>query len=73
METPVKYEVDKPIYPDNKREQVLKSAYFQRVASTADSMIMAGGPPPDLAEFDDLIENAIAFTDQLIERVGEKL
>lgn len=75
METPVKYQVDKPIYPENKREQVLKCAYYQAVASTADSMITAGGlyPVPDRQNFEFVIDAAIAFTDQLIEKVGEKM
>lgn len=75
METPVKYQVGKPIYPQNKREQVLHSAYFQAVASTADSMIMGGGlyPVPDTHNLEFVIDAAIAFTDQLIEKVGQKL
>jgi hypothetical protein len=49
------------------REQVLQSAYFHRVASTADSMIMAGWGKNLV--YEELIEEAIAFTDRLIERV----
>jgi hypothetical protein len=75
METPVKYQVGKPIYPKNKREQVLNSAYYQAVASTADAMLTAGGlyPVPDRQNFEWVIDAAIAFTDQLIEKVGERL
>ena len=75
METPVKYQVGKPIYPKNKREQVLNSAYYQAVASTADSMITAGGlyPVPDTQNLEVVIEMAIAFTDLLIEKVGQKI
>ena len=70
METPVKYQVDKPIYPDNKREQVLKSAYFQAVASTLNSLLLGY---ESFTSDEEVIERAIAFTDQLIEKVGEKM
>ncbi len=92
METPVKYlgQIDIPTEPKSKREQVLHSAYFQAVASTADSIIMGNGlnalrvptllcngesaepiDSPDNHEW--VIDAAIAFTDQLIEKVGQKL
>jgi hypothetical protein len=71
METPAKYVVDKPLYPAKKKEQVLMSAYFQCVASTADSMIMAGKLEPGREQ--QLIDEAIAFTDLLIEQVGQKI
>lgn len=71
METSIKYEADKPIYPDNKRQQVLHSPYFQCVASTADSMIAAAYIPAE--EYEQLIEDAIAFTDLLIQKVGERI
>jgi hypothetical protein len=64
METPVKYQVDK-------REQVLHSAYYQAVASTTDAMIMGGLLIPGREEY--LMDRAIAFTDQLITKVGERL
>lgn len=67
------YRVEQPLYPTENREQVLHSAYFQCVASTADSIIMAGGLSPDPEDNEQLIEMAIAFTDKLIEKVGEKL
>jgi hypothetical protein len=74
------------LYPAKKKEQVLMSAYFQCVrsaleyeashskrkhASTADSMIMAGKLEPGREE--ELIDEAIAFTDKLIKQVGEKM
>ncbi|MGL5836783.1 MAG: hypothetical protein ACRC1Z_26665 [Waterburya sp.] len=86
METPVKYEVDKPIYPgrvfgkklltekptvDNKRQEVLRSPYFQCVSLNAASMLAVGGIPPE--EYERLIDSAIAFTDMLIEKVAEKM
>lgn len=70
METPVKYEVDKPIYPDNKKQEVLRSPYFQAVASTAHSLLLGY---ESYASDETVIERAIAFTDKLIELVGEKL
>jgi hypothetical protein len=72
METPTEYRVESPLYPLTK-EQILHSAYFQAVASTANLMIMAGGLPPDLEQFDELVEVAIALTDKLIEEVGKKI
>lgn len=73
METPVKYEVDKPIYPENKRQEVLRSPYFQSVSSTADSMIMAVGLTANEEQHEAIIRTAIAFTDLLIEKVGQKI
>lgn len=75
METSAKYEAGQISRQTSTREQVLYSPYFQCVASTADSMIMAGGlcPVPDTENFDVLIESAINFTDRLIEKVGERL
>lgn len=78
METPATYKVDRPTLT---REQILHSAYFQKVASTADAMIMAnalGMTYPMKAkelfkeEIDETIELAIAFTDKLIEKVGKR-
>ncbi len=71
MEKPGKYFVERSLYRATKKEEVLHSAYYQSVASTADSMIVAGSLLPGREE--ELIERAIAFTDKLIERVGEKL
>lgn len=42
METRGEYRVEQPLYPTDNRKQVLHSAYFQHVASTAEAMIMAG-------------------------------
>ena len=72
METSAEYRVEQPLYPTNNREQVLRSPYFQCVASTADSIIMAGGLSPDPEDNEQLIEMATAFTDKLIEEVGKK-
>jgi hypothetical protein len=93
METPATYKVDRPTltrkqitsrfgYEDSHpKADVLHSAYFQAVASTADSMIMAnalGMTYPMKAkelfreEIDETIELAIAFTDKLIERVSDR-
>lgn len=73
METPVKYEVDKPIYPNNKRQEVLRSPYFQSVSSTADSIIMCVGLTENPEQHEAIISRAIAFTDMLIEKVGQKM
>lgn len=72
------YQVDRPMT----REQILQSAYFQAVARTADSMIATGvinsGYPEDVddpgrkKEIEKLVDMAIAFTDKLIEKVGER-
>lgn len=74
METPAKYQVDMPTCPPSvQRAKIINSAYFQAVARIADSLIMAwGGLSPDPEENDELIETAIAFTDKLIEKVGER-
>jgi hypothetical protein len=71
METPAKYVVDKPLYPAKKTEQILNSAYFACVANTADSMIMAGRLEPGREQ--ELIDEAIAFTEMLIKKVGSHL
>lgn len=75
METPVKYlgQIDIPAKPKNKREKVLNSAYFQCVASTCDSIIMGNGLNDSSENHDWVIETAIAFTDQLIQKVEEKM
>lgn len=59
------------IQPVDEKERILNSPYFISVANTAEAMIMAGGLPAE--EYDELIEDAIAFTDKLIEKVGERL
>jgi hypothetical protein len=87
METSAKYVVGMPPCPPSvqrakigqlfcmklhtKNVTVLNSAYFQCVASRADSMIMAGQLEPGREQ--ELIDEAIAFTDMLIELVGEKM
>lgn len=74
MEQSTKYltePIEASLYTENKREQVLHSPYFQCVASTADSMIIAGKLLPGREK--ELIEKAIAFTDMLIEKVGQKI
>lgn len=59
------------LYPENKREQVLRSPYFQAVSLNAASMIAAEGVQPE--QYEELIERAIAFTDLLIQKVGERI
>ena len=40
METPVKYRIDKPLYPkSNKQEQILNSSYFKVAASLAEAAL----------------------------------
>jgi hypothetical protein len=73
METPAKYVVDKALYPSVQQEQVLMSAYFQCVASTADSMIISGALETGALDEEEIIDRAIAVTDLLIEKVGERM
>ena len=69
METPVEYRIDKPLYPkSNKQEQILNSPYF-KVAVNFAQAALAGG----LVKPEEIAEHAIDLTDQLIEKVGEKL
>ena len=69
METPVEYRIDKPLYPkSNKQEQILNSPYFQVVASFAQAALVNG-----LVEPEEIAEHAINLTDQLIQKVSEKL
>lgn len=63
--------IEASLYPENKRQEVLATAYFQAVASTADAMIMGGLLIAGREEY--LMDRAIAFTDQLIEKVGQKI
>jgi hypothetical protein len=72
METSAKYRVEQPLYPTDNREQVLHSAYFQRVASIAEALIVSRGITFS-RELEPVVEDAIAFTDKLIEKVGERL
>ena len=69
METPVEYRIDKPLYPkSNKQEQILNSPYFKVAASFAQAALVSG-----LVEPEEIAEHAITLTDQLIQKVGEKL
>jgi hypothetical protein len=70
-EQPTPYQVGRPKMTREQKEQVMHSAYFQAVASTTDSMIMGGLLIPGREEY--LMDRAIAFTDQLIEKVGKKV
>jgi hypothetical protein len=72
METKAEYRVEQPLYPTDNREKVLHSAYFQRVASVAEAMIFARGVFY-AKELEPVIDDAIAFTDKLIEKVGQRL
>lgn len=56
---------DDPVF---KRSRLLKSPYYQEVADTARAMIASGWGN----EVDEIVENAIALTDKLIEKLGEK-
>ncbi len=69
METPVEYRTDKPLYPkSNKQEQILNSSYLKVAASLAEAALVSG-----LVEPEEIAEHAINLTDQLIQKVGEKL
>ncbi len=69
MEIPVEYRTNKPLYPkSNKQEQILNSPYFKVVASLAEAALVSG-----LVEPEEIAEHAINLTDQLIQKVGEKL
>ena len=63
-------EVSSPIYFVDRREQILTSNYFYQVSQTANNLILSGLYS---LEDDELIDDAIAFTDKLIERVEEKI
>jgi hypothetical protein len=71
METKAEYRVEQPLYPTDTREQVLRSPYFQRVASIAEALIISRGICFS-RELEPVIDDAIAFTDKLIEKVGER-
>ena len=69
METPREYRIDKPLYPkSNKSEQIFNSYYFKIAASLAEAALVSG-----LVEPEEIADHAINFTDQLIQKVGEKL
>ncbi|MDJ0899592.1 MAG: hypothetical protein QNJ55_12345 [Xenococcus sp. MO_188.B8] len=65
----VEYRIDKPLYPkSNKQEQILNSPYFKVAASFAQAALVGG-----LVEPEEIAEHAINLTDQLIQKVGEKI
>ncbi len=69
METPVKYRVEKSLYPkSNKQEQILNSPYFKVAASFAEAALVGGLVKPE-----EVADRAISLTDKLIEKVEEKL
>ena len=69
METPVEYLVEKSLYPKpNPQEKILNSPYFKVAASFAEAALVSG-----LVEPSEIAEHAINLTDQLIQKVGEKL
>ena len=71
METKVKYQVDDPVTKKIKeREAIVGSNYFQAIATVANSVIVSGR---NFKTDGELIDNAIAFTDKLIKKIGEKL
>ena len=69
METPVEYRIDKPLYPkSSSQEQILNSPYFKTAASFAEAALVGGLVKPE-----EIAEHAINLTDQLIQKVREKL
>lgn len=68
METPTKYKTDKR--SPGFRRQVLKSDYFEAVKDIVCSLTLGY---ESYASDEELCDRAIAITDKLIERVGEKL
>lgn len=75
MESHIQYRVDRPsqskIYPpSDKRPVILSNRYCSTAKKFMLAMIAAGY---DYGSTEELCDRAIAFTDKLIERVGEKL
>ena len=68
METPTKYRVNP--HPPKSRIGILTSPYCTTVKEFMLAMITAGYT---YATDEELLDMAIAFTDRLIEKVGEKL
>ncbi|MDJ0903337.1 MAG: hypothetical protein QNJ55_31515 [Xenococcus sp. MO_188.B8] len=69
METPVEYLVEKSLYPKpNPQEKILNSPYFKVAATFAQAALVG-----EIVEPSEIAEHAINLTDQLIQKVGEKL
>lgn len=73
METSIKYQVDPQakIYPPtDRRPKILANVYTSTIKDFMLAMVASGYAYQDE---DDLCNMAIAFTDKLIEKVGNKL
>lgn len=71
MESSVKYQVEsKPIYSSvSKEEKIMQSAYFLHARQIIEAALI-GGHGMDIEE---VVNDAMAVIDKLIEKVGEKM